>query len=187
MANIDFSAVKAPSRTGGAPRKAISKTMPHVETKTVQELRVEGLMGIAQIAQALCVGSGLMADAATIGMHAPGLVPEIANLADTYEIVAKPIDFLVKVGPFTALIATGLPFILQIAANHKMVNAAALASQGVVDPRTLEAQMRAQVAQVQAAALRAQREAMMEAQKAERELQEMLEGLNGQVVKADAA
>jgi hypothetical protein len=115
----------------------------------------------------LCLLTGQFADAAAIGQHWQGVAVELANVSEEYESVAKPVDFLIKVGPFGALIAAGMPFVLQILANHKIVPAASLAGQCIMPPEVLEAQMRAQILRMQADAVRAQNDALQEARDAQ--------------------
>lgn len=162
---IDMSAAKAPPRR--TPSRTVKATPPPVESKTLNDKRREGLMGLAQLAQGLCLMTQQYADAATIGQHFPPFGAEIANLADTYDVVAKPIDFLIEIGPFGAVIAAGMPFVLQLLANHKVIDGSRMAGQGIVPPEVLEAQMKAQVAQMQAEALLEQRRAMTEARDAQ--------------------
>lgn len=163
---IDMSAAKAPPRRTPSSR-TIKAAPPPVETKTLNDKRREGLMGLAQLAQGVCLMTQQYADAATIGQHFPPFGAEIANLADTYDVVAKPIDFLIEIGPFGAVIAAGMPFVLQFLANHKVIDGSRMAGQGIVPPEVLEAQMKAQVAQMQAEALLEQRRAMTEARDAQ--------------------
>ena len=123
--------------------------------------------------QATTLMTGLNADAAAIGMFFPSIATELAGVAETSEMVAKPIDFLIEIGPYGGLIAAVMPFALQIAANHRMLDASRLASQGVVPPEVLEAQMQAKVARLQADALREQQAAVQEAQAAMRDFEAM--------------
>jgi hypothetical protein len=131
-------------------------------------------MGLAQLGQGLCLLTGQYADAATVGRHWPNVAPELASIADEHDWLAKPIDILIEVGPFGALIAALVPFGLQIAANHGWVNADSLMSQGVVPPQVLEAQMKADVSRMQAEAMREQARAMREAQAAQAEYESMM-------------
>jgi hypothetical protein len=117
---------------------------------------------------------GQYADAAAIGNHFGPLAVELANAAEGSEALAKPIDMLIAVGPYGALIAAALPLALQLAANHKLVNAGMMMGQGVVPPEVLEAQMKSQVATMQANALREQREAVEQARKAQAEYDSMM-------------
>lgn len=167
--NMD-AAVKAPPRKN-APRKAATPaaSAPAVQTKSVTELREEGLNGLGQIVQLVCIGTKQHADAAAIGMHFPPLARETAKLAETNERVGGAIDYLVKIGPYTALITAAMPLVLQLLANHKIVDAGSLMGQGVVPPEILESQMRAQVAAMQMQAQRQNAEALREARELEAE------------------
>lgn len=178
---VDMSnAVKAPPRKAGSRTIKSAAIVTPVDTRTPNEKREEGLNGLAQLGQLICVGTGQMADAAALGMHFPPLAKATADLADDYESVAKPIDFLIQLGPFTALIAAAAPLVLQLLANHKVLDANALASQGVVSPEVLESRMRAQIAQVQAQALRDQMQAQAEALAAEAELNDFINAQNAE-------
>lgn len=148
--------------------------MPEQDTRTVNQKRVDGLNGVGQLAQGLCLMTGGFADAMAIGTHFPPLAKEVANIADSQEIVGKGVDFLIQVGPYGALIAAGMPFVLQIMANHRMIDASRLVSQGVVPPEVLEAQAKAQVAKIQAEALREQQQAIREAKEAQAAYEEQL-------------
>jgi hypothetical protein len=172
---IDMSAaVKSPARksTGTTSRTPAKATQQ--DTRTLVDKRTEGLNGVAQLIQGGLLLFGQHADAAAIGMHFPAVSKELAACAESNEAIAKPIDFLIEVGPYGALIAAALPLVMQFAANHKLVNASMLAGQGVVPPEVLESQMKAQMAQMQAQALREQREAVRLAQQAQKEYDEML-------------
>jgi hypothetical protein len=166
---IDMSqAIKAPpkkatSGRGTAAKAVAASASPPAQEEAVASKRARGLMGLAQLGQGICLMTGQYADAANIGTNFPPLATELANLADEYESVAKPLDFLIQVGPFTAVIAAGMPFILQTLANHRVIKAEGMMSQGVVPPEVLRAQMLAQVAKIQATAMREQQQAMREA------------------------
>ena len=170
---IDMSAAKAP------PRKTVGtrRTTPvesRVDTRSVTEKRNEGLLGLAQLGQGILLMVGQYADAAAIGQHFPPVAQELAKVAETSDFIAKPIDFLIEVGPYGGLIAALFPLGLQIAANHGLVDASRLIGQGVVPPDVLEAQMKAQVAKMQADAMRAQQEALLEARKAQEEYEKVM-------------
>lgn len=172
---IDMSTVTAPPKKA-APRTGTRSTAkaPVTVEQTLAQKRQEGLMGLAQLSQAICVMVGQYADAATIGKYSPPLTQEVAELADTYDVIAAPIDMLIKMGPFGGLLAAGLPFALQILANHGRLDATRLSAQGVVPPAVLEAQMTAEVMRMQAEMLAAQKKAMAEAQQAKDELATMM-------------
>jgi hypothetical protein len=176
---IDVSAVKAPPRKSTGTRTPTKAT---VETKSPNERRVEGLLGLAQLGQGFCLITQQWADAAAIGKHFPPVAVELANIADGNEFIAKPIDFLIEVGPYGALVTAAMPLVMQILANHKIIDASKLINQGVVPPEVLEAQMKAQVAKMQADAMREQAQAMAEAEAAQAQYQAfMTERLNEKV------
>jgi hypothetical protein len=125
--------------------------------------------------------TGQYADAATVGMHFPPVAKELANIAETNEAIAKPIDFLIEIGPYGALIEAAIPLVMQILANHRLIKAEAMIGSNIVPPEVLEAQMKAQVMRVQAQAMRDQQAALAEAQAAQREMQEMMAAQNGSV------
>lgn len=171
MSTIDMSAATAPpKKRTSAPRAsktAISEppAMPNVQRRS------EGLQGLAAMVQGICAVTGQYSDAAAIGMFFPPIADELAKVAEANESVAKPIDLLINVGPYGALIGAVMPFAFQIAANHGWIDASRLAGQGVMPPAVLEARMKAQVLQMAAEAQRAQNEALAHARKAQQEFE----------------
>lgn len=168
---IDMSlAAKAP------PRKAASRgsKVTPVETQSLNERRTKGLIELAQLGQGIALMFGQYADAAAIGRYFPPVATELSNVADTSDIVARPIDFLIEVGPYGALIAAAMPLAMQIMANHRVIDASKLAGQGVVPPEVLEAQMQAEMARMQADALKKQQQAINEARAAQAEYERMM-------------
>jgi len=117
---------------------------------------------------------GQYADAAAIGMHWGPVASELARIADSNETIAKPIDFMIEIGPYGALLEAAIPFVLQILANHKLIKAEAMLGSNVVTPEVLDAQMKAQVMRTQAQAMRAQQAALADAQAAQAEMEEMM-------------
>lgn len=83
--------------------------------------------------------TGLHADAATIGMHAEAIAPEVAKMADDNAQIAKGLDWLMENGPWAALFSVATPMFLQLAVNHGLVKAERFAGAGVVSPGVLEA------------------------------------------------
>jgi hypothetical protein len=163
-----MSAAKAPpaKRTTAAAKKAVTPAVPDTQGKSVNQQRFEGLMGLAQLGQGVCLMAGLHADAMTIGKFFPPVAAEVANIADDNEAVAKPIDFIIKIGPYGALIAAAMPLVMQLLANHKVVDATTMHGYGVVPPEVLEAQMRAEMLRMQAEAMQAQQQAVNDANEA---------------------
>lgn len=136
-------------------------------------------MGLGQLIQGLCVMTGQYADAATIGMHGSPVAKELANIAEANETIAKPIDFLIEIGPYGALLEACIPMVMQVLANHGIIKAEAMLGSNIVPPQVLEAQMKAQIMRMQAQAMRDQQQALAEAQAAQREMQEMMAAQNG--------
>lgn len=176
-----MSAAKAPPRKAvGRPRTVQAPAT--VDTKSMVDKRDEGLQGIAQLIQGICLVTGQYADAATIGQHFPKLSREVAKVAETNEKIAKPIDFLIEIGPYGGLIAAAMPLVMQLLANHKVIPATGMG--GVVPPEVLDAQMRAQITRMQADALREQQAAIREAKAAQAEYAQMMEEAEKEEAKA---
>lgn len=173
---IDMSAAKAPPKKAnpGTTRRATPAVKAAPETQSLNERRTQGLMGLASLGQGLCLMMGQYADAAAIGQLFSPVAKELSNVADTSDLIAKPIDFLIEVGPYGALIAAVTPLALQFMANHGAIDANRLSGQGVVPPAVLESQMKAQVAQMQTQALMQQKSAMREAAEAQKQFEEMM-------------
>lgn len=197
MVAIDTSALTAvtppprkASATGRGPGRPRKDATPAVPQQSEAQRRSEGLAVWAQLGQGGCLLFGQYADAATIGMHGEKLAVEIGKVAsmEGNEWLAKPVDFLIQLGPYTALLAVALPFVMQIAANHKMIDTKRLGPGSVVPPEVLDAQMRARMAQMQAEETRKQQEAMEEAEAArqeyERYVMSVTEHVEGQPVAA---
>jgi len=171
---IDMSAAVKPPQRKAPASKASTGTPKLVEYRSPVEKRTEGLNGLAQLGQGLCLMMGQYADAAAIGMHWGPVATELAKIADSNDAIAKPIDFLIEIGPYGALVEAAIPFVLQILANHKVIKAEAMLGSNVVTPEVLDAQMKAQVMRTQAQAMRAQQAALADAQAAQAEMEEML-------------
>lgn len=173
---IDMTLAKAPPRKRAAASNTPTRVSnaPQQDTRTVSEKRVDGLLGIAQLVQGGLLMFGQWADAATMGTHSEPLAREAVKLADSSEAWAKPIDFLIELGPYAGLISAGLPFVMQLMANHKMLNAGMLINQGVVPPELLEAQMKAQVARQVSEAMKAQKMAAEQAKEAQLEYERLM-------------
>lgn len=173
--DMSLAAPKAPPRKRTSNAAPASAKVISQDVRTPGERRAKGLMEIAQLVQGGFLMFGQYADAAAIGQHFQPVAIELANVAESSEVIAKPIDFLIEVGPYGALIAAVMPLGLQIAANHGWVNAEMLMGHGVVPPVVLEAQMKAQMARMQSEAMRAQQLAMKEAAAAQAEYEQALQ------------
>jgi len=121
-----------------APKKPITVDNP----EKVRQDREDALNGLWTAAAAFCMMGNQWADAGAISQHGPNVSKEAAALSLKYEKVGNALDALANVSPFANLIGAVMPMVMQIAANHKMVPAAALAGIGVKDPGVLESQMR---------------------------------------------
>jgi hypothetical protein len=120
--------------------------------------RAEGLEGWLQVASIVCISRGWHADAGAIGIHGTKLAEETARTAENAEPLGKVLDFLAMSGPYAALMGAALPFVAQILMNHHVIPEA-MALEGVVPPAMLEAQVKAELAEVQLSALKAQQDA----------------------------
>jgi len=127
----------------------------------MREQREEAVAGFGQLAQAPLIALRQYADAGAIGLHWPKISHEIAALADSQEQVARLIDPLIKIGPYTGLITAILPFVLQIGVNHGRVPAGAM---GTVPAASITAQVEASLAIIELEALQQQAEAEKSAQ-----------------------
>lgn len=105
-----------------------------------------------------CIARGWFADAAAIGIHGPKIAPEVAKIGDQVEQVGRILDMLTKTGPYTALIAAVLPLAVQIAVNHNVMKVPP-GMAGVMPPAALEAQIQAELVEMELVAVVAQREA----------------------------
>jgi hypothetical protein len=127
----------------------------------MRQQREEAVAGFGQLAQAPLIALHQYADAGAIGLHWPNVAREVASLADSQEQVARLIDPLIKIGPYTGLITAILPLILQIGVNHNRVPAGAM---GTVPAASLSAQVETAMAAIELQALQQQAEAEMQAQ-----------------------
>jgi len=178
---IDMSLATAPPKKRAANPSSGRTSVKSADTPEVlsqNEKRTNGLLGLAQLVQGGLLMFGQFADAGAIGQLFPPVAKELANVADSNDTIAKPIDVMIEVGPYGALIAAVLPLGMQIAANHGLIDAGRLMGQGVVPPAVLDAQMKTQMLQMQAAAVAQQNEAIAQAQKAHSDLQDALKAQN---------
>jgi hypothetical protein len=139
MAILNGTPGPPPKKTAiSAPKKPVTVDNPE---KTRQD-REDALNGLWTAAAAFCMMGNQWADAGAISQHGPNVSKEAAALSLKYEKVGNALDALANVSPFANLIGAVMPMVMQIAANHKMVPAQALAGIGVKDPGVLESQMR---------------------------------------------
>jgi hypothetical protein len=110
------------------------------------------------------------ADAAAISEHSKDISIECARVADDNEQFANVIDKLTSVGPYAGLLTAIMPLAMQLAVNHKRIEAGVM---GTVSPDALAAKVKADMASKQADFLREAREAQERAEKAKAEFQEV--------------
>ena len=170
---IDMRSVPPPPKKAGSRSSARTTVVSNEPIETMADKRARGLNGLGQLLQGGFLMFGQYADAATVGTHFPPVAREVANIADSNDYIAKGVDVLIELGPYSGLIAAVLPMALQFMANHRMIDATRMFSQGVVPPEVLDAQMRARVTQMQAEAMLAQKEALRAAQDAQKAMDEM--------------
>ncbi|SRR6266568_1055550 len=125
---------------------------------SIEEKRQEAIDGVFQIMQFGCIAFGNFADAGAIGLHGPPFGNEIVSLAGQNKFVASKVDLLIEAGPYAGIIAAGLPFVIQILANHGLLKASQWANAGVVPKEQLELQMQSTIMQQQMAARQMQRD-----------------------------
>lgn len=175
---IDMSAATAPPKKRTAASSAVrtpKAPVAPVEVTSRQQRREQGLLGVAALGQGLLTLFGQYADAATVRQYFPAIAHEASAIAEENDTFAKPIDFIIAIGPYGGLLAAVLPFAMQVAANHKLANATMLGSQGVVPPEVLEAKYKTEMMRNQAEQMRAQQKAVAEAMAAQKEMEELLQ------------
>lgn len=169
MGTIDMSAATAPPKRRSPNTRASVKAaavVPEPEVSKAQ-VREAGMNGLAQMVMGACSIVGWYADAATINQFFPPVSHELAKIADNNETISKPIDTLIAVGPYGALLGVLLPFGMQVAANHGWIDASRLGAQGVMPPAVMEARAKAQMLEMAAEAQRRQNEALAAAREAQ--------------------
>ena len=168
--------VSTPPPSHGTAKKPLPARAPK---KSMQEEREEAVAGFGQLAQAPLIALRQYADAGAIGLHWPRVAHEIASLAESQPQIARLIDPLIRIGPFTGLITAILPFVLQIGVNHKRIPAGAM---GTVPAESLTAQVESAMAAIELEALKQQVEAEREA----REMREQIARSRQEAVFASA-
>lgn len=137
-------------RVAAAPGPRKTTGRPAAAKKNEPDFR-PGIMGLLQIpALGLSVlgrqtkNPALQADGYAISMHAPGLAEALNETAKQQPAVAKALETMMKAGPYGALITAVVPLMMQLAANHKLMNPAP--AMGVHDPEDLVAASNEQMA-----------------------------------------
>lgn len=150
------------TRKPAAPARKATSAKP----ESLASVREKGLMGWAQIGQLACMWRGYLTDVGAISMHAPGICHEVAVMAEDNEQIAKGVDTLVAAGPYTALIASVLPLVVQLGVNHKRLPESVAGADGILPPDVLENQVKLNIE-------RAKMEAAIAANQAREEMEEM--------------
>lgn len=152
---IDMSmATKAPPA-----RRATAGT--RAPRQSIGDQRQQAMMGLFQGGQAILLFAKQYADAVAVGQHAEPISREVSVLASTDDRVAKAVDSLLVVGPYTALVMAVLPLALQLGVNHGLLPPGKVP--GTTDPRVLSTQMESELKQAAADQLQAARLASEEA------------------------
>ena len=157
-----------PSAAKAPPAKTRAVKAAPAVTPAVTEARAATLIDLASIPVAVCIATGNLADAGTIEIYWPRLSQEIAKLAEKQEEIGRLIDPLMKIGPYTGLLAVALPMAMQFAVNHGKGSVGAM---GTVSPDLLSAQIELRIAKAEAEALRAQADAEREARETRAEIE----------------
>jgi hypothetical protein len=145
-----------PAKRPAARKPALAQT-----PQSQHEAREQGLLGLGQIGQAICMMREWFADAGAIQIHWPNVARETASLADQDERVGKTIDYLISAGPYAGLLTAALPLAMQIAANHGRLDANAASGLGGVMPKEmLEARVKADMEKARAEFMRQTQEAV---------------------------
>lgn len=124
--------------------------------------REDGVNGVFQLAGFGCIVAKQYADAGALGKYGPALAHEVALLSEKNEGVAKALDYLTEVGPYAGVITAAMPLVLQLLANHKVLDASKLGGAGVVPPDMLAAEVSRDMAKMQADAIRQAQQAELE-------------------------
>lgn len=152
-----------PKGTGSAGPRVAAAPRPRKATRPTAAKRNEpdyrpGIMGLLQIpAMGLSMlgrqtkNPALQADGYALAMHAPGLAEALNETAKAQPSVARALDSLMKAGPYGAIIAAMVPLVMQLAANHGVMNPAP--QMGIHSPADLVAASDEQMAGMAAAAV----------------------------------
>jgi hypothetical protein len=152
-----------PSRKAREPRAATAAVTPDVTAA-----RTAALIDIASIPVAACIATGRLADAGTIQMYWPKFAAELAAIGEKQEEVGKLLDPLTRIGPYTKILAVGLPMAYQFAVNHGKAKAGGM---GSVSPELIAAKIETQIAQAEAESLREQLAALRESRELAAEIE----------------
>lgn len=125
--------------------KASKAQMSRPSGRTITAKRRQGLTDLAGVPQGILLGLGykaqndvLLADAATLSMHAPMVAGAIADIAEQDDRVAAYVDKVIEVGPFAQIGMVLVAMGAQFARNHGALPAPVAAMLGgTQDPAEL--------------------------------------------------
>jgi hypothetical protein len=101
------------------------------------------IMGLAMVGRQT-KNPALQADGYALAMHAPALAEALNETAKAQPAVGRALESIMKAGPYGAIIGAMVPLVMQVAANHKLMNPAP--AMGIHDPADLAAASDAQLA-----------------------------------------
>ena len=143
---------KTAPKTSAAPKQASGLT-PRDET------RKDNLMGVMSAVSMVALMRGQYADAGAVSQHGPKVAKELVLLGKNNEPVGKVLDLLAQAGPYTGLIFATLPLLAQLAINHGRLDANRVGGiPGVTSKESLEAQVKAELAEEELRQLQESRE-----------------------------
>ena len=167
---VDLTARPAQPKAPPARRTQNKSPAPQPQASRLQA-REDALNGIGRITTLLLCLRGAYADAGAVAHHAPPFFRETATLAETDDKIASVIDYLTEAGPYMGLVATGLPLVMQILANHGRIDASRLPPEsGVIAPDALAARVKSDMEKQRLEFLRQAEESRQAAERAAREL-----------------
>jgi hypothetical protein len=112
----------------GKPKKTPPKGTPKAKTaarksRPNQPDYEQGINGLFQMVSFGLAVAGtnnrtLLADSVTVAKHGPPFAHSIANLAHERPEIAAVLDKALAVGPYSEVLAFGLPLVMQLIANH---------------------------------------------------------------------
>lgn len=167
---VDLTARPSQPKAPPAKRRT-AQAQPQAQPVSRQVAREDALNGIGRISALLLCLRGAYADAGAVAHHAPPFFHETAVLAETDDKIASVIDYLTEAGPYMGLVATGLPLVMQILANHGRIDASRLPPEsGVIAPDALAARVKADMEKQRFEFLRQAEESRQASEQAAREL-----------------
>lgn len=135
-------------RMVGAPkprktaRPPVKKNEPDYRPGIMGLLQIP-IMGMSMIGRQT-KNPALQADGMALAMHAPALAEALNETARAQPAVGRALESIMKAGPYGAIIGAMVPLVMQLAANHKLMNPAP--AMGIHDPADLVAANNQQLA-----------------------------------------